>query len=253
MKSPDPELSFILTMNAGSSSIKFAGYRRSAVPQIQFSGRIERIGLDNASFQLRKADGATEEQNGIQGLDFKAAGNLLNERIDRAVPMHTVAAIGHRVVHGGNRSEPAEKITPDLLVELRKVSVFDPQHMPFELRLIEAFSSRYPSLLQIACFDTAFHHNMPRVARILPIPRRFEASGVRRYGLHGLSYAYLLQELARQYGEQTARGRIVMAHLGSGASLCAMLEGKSIDTSMSFTPTAGIPMGTRSGDLDPGL
>jgi acetate kinase len=250
MKSPNSELSLILTINAGSSSIKFAGYRRAAVPQIQFSGRIERIGLDHASFELRKADGATEEQTGIQRLDYKAAGDLLIERLDRAIPVGALAAVGHRVVHGGNHSQAAEKITPDLLLELHYISVLDPQHMPFELQLIEAFSNRDPSLLQIACFDTAFHHNMPRVARILPIPRKFEARGVRRYGFHGLSYAYLLQELAR---ENPVRGRIVLAHLGSGASLCAVRDGQCMDTSMSFTPTAGIPMATRSGDLDPGL
>jgi acetate kinase len=125
--------------------------------------------------------------------------------------------------------------------------------MPEEILLIESFHRRFSDLPQIACFDTEFHHDLPRVARLLPIPRRYEAQGVRRYGFHGLSYAFLMEELARLDGVETARGRIILAHLGNGASLAAVRSGKSLDTSMSFTPAAGIPMGTRSGDLDPGL
>ena len=119
--------------------------------------------------------------------------------------------------------------------------------------MIEAFQRRFPDLPQVACFDTAFHHDLPRVARLLPIPRRYEAQGVRRYGFHGLSYAFLMEELARLAGAEAAQGRVILAHLGNGASLAAVRDGKSIDTSMSFTPTAGVPMSTRSGDLDPGL
>ena len=125
--------------------------------------------------------------------------------------------------------------------------------MPEEILLIEAFQHRFPDLPQVACFDTAFHHDLPRVARLLPIPRRYEAQGVRRYGFHGLSYEFLMGELARLAGSKTAQGRVILAHLGNGASLAAVHDGKSMDTSMSFTPTAGVPMSTRSGDLDPGL
>ena len=130
---------------------------------------------------------------------------------------------------------------------------FDPEHMPEEILLVEAFHRRFPDLPQWACFDTAFHHDLPRVAKMLPIPRRFEAQGVRRYGFHGLSYEFLVGELGRLAGLEAAQGRVILAHLGNGASLAAVRDGKSIDTSMSFTPTAGIPMSTRSGDLDPGL
>jgi acetate kinase len=119
--------------------------------------------------------------------------------------------------------------------------------------LIEAFRQRHPKLPQVACFDTAFHCTMPRVAKLLPIPRRFEAKGIRRYGFHGLSYAYLIEELARVAGKKAAQGRVILAHLGSGASLAAVREGKSIDTSMGFTPAGGLTMGTRPGDLDPGV
>ena len=140
-----------------------------------------------------------------------------------------------------------------MIDHLKQLSQFDPDHMPEEILLIEAFQQRYPVLPQLACFDTAFHHDLPRVARLLPIPRRYEAQGVRRYGFHGLSYAFLMGELARLAGTEMAQGRVILAHLGNGASLAAVHHGKSVDTSMSFTPAAGVPMGTRSGDLDPGL
>jgi len=140
-----------------------------------------------------------------------------------------------------------------MLEALRALSAFDPEHMPQEIRLAELFQQRFPDLPQVACFDTEFHRNLPRVARILPIPRRYEARGVRRYGFHGLSYAYLVGRLAEVAGASAAQGRVILAHLGNGASLAAVRSGRSIDTSMAFTPTAGVPMSTRSGDLDPGL
>jgi acetate kinase len=149
-------------------------------------------------------------------------------------------------------TEP-ELVTQELLDELHRIRPYDPDHLPHEIELIEAFRQRHPKLLQVACFDTAFHRTMPRVAKLLPLPRRFDAKGVQRYGFHGLSYAYLLEELARVAGAQAAQARVILAHLGNGASLVAVHGGKSIDTSMGFTPTAGLPMSTRSGDLDPGL
>ena len=162
-------------------------------------------------------------------------------------------AVGHRVVHGGpNYSEP-QKVTAEMVEELHRLSPFDPEHLPLEIELIEAFRQRHPRLPQVACFDTAFHRTMPRVATLLPIPRRYEAQGVRRYGFHGLSYAILMEELARLGDPAAKKGRVILAHLGNGASLAAVRDGKSIDTSMGFTPTAGLVMSTRSGDLDPGL
>jgi acetate kinase len=160
--------------------------------------------------------------------------------------------VGHRVVHGMTHSEP-EQVTPDLMDELHRNTPYDPDHLPREIELIEAFRQRHPTLPQVACFDTAFHRPMPRVAKMLPLPRRFDAKGVQRYGFHGLSYAYLTEELARVAGAKAAQGRVILAHLGNGASLAAVQAGKSVDTSMGFTPTAGLPMSTRSGDLDPGL
>jgi acetate kinase len=139
------------------------------------------------------------------------------------------------------------------LDELHHICLYAPEHLPREIELIEAFARRHPKLSQVACFDTAFHRTMPRVARLMPIPRRFDAKGVERYGFHGLSYAYLMGELVPLGDPAAAKGRVILAHLGNGASLAAVRDGKSIDTSMGFTPTAGLPMSTRSGDLDPGL
>ncbi len=164
----------------------------------------------------------------------------------------SVKAVGHRVVHGMAHSEP-ERVTPELLDELHRITPFDPEHLPLEIELIEAFRKRHPTLPQVACFDTAFHRTMPRVASLLAIPRRYEAAGVRRYGFHGLSYQFLMEELARLGDPAATKGRVVLAHLGNGASLAAVRDGKSIDTSMGFTPTSGLVMSSRSGDLDPGL
>jgi len=149
-------------------------------------------------------------------------------------------------------TEP-EIVTKKLLDELYRISPNDPDHLPREIELIETFRQRHPKLPQVACFDTAFHQTMPRVAKLLPIPRRFDAKGIQRYGFHGLSYAYLMEELARLGDPAAKKGRVILAHLGNGASMAAVRDGKSIDTSMCFTPTAGLVMSTRSGDLDPGL
>jgi acetate kinase len=161
--------------------------------------------------------------------------------------------VGHRVVHGGPKYWEPERVTPEMIADLRQLSPFDPEHLPEEILLAAAFHRRFPDLTQIACFDTAFHHDMPRVACLLPIPRRYESKGVRRYGFHGLSYAYLMQELERIAGAEAANGRLILAHLGNGASMAAIHNGRCIDTTMAFTPTAGLVMGTRTGDLDPGL
>jgi acetate kinase len=149
-------------------------------------------------------------------------------------------------------TEP-EKITPGLLDDLKKISSYDPEHLPEEIKLIEVFSRHYASLAQIACFDTSFHTSMPKVAKSLSIPRRYFDMGIRRYGFHGLSYSYLMEELDKATSSKASKEKIILAHLGNGASLAAIKDGKSIDTSMSFTPTAGIPMSTRTGDLDPGV
>jgi len=162
------------------------------------------------------------------------------------------AAVGHRVVHGMLHTAPA-RVSAELLAELRGITPYDPEHMPREIELIEALQRAYADVPHVACFDTAFHRTMPGVATQLPIPRRYARKGVQRYGFHGLSYTFLMQELMRIAGPRAASGRVILAHLGSGASLAAVQSGRCIDTSMGFTPAAGLVMGTRSGDLDPGL
>ncbi|MBD2756537.1 acetate/propionate family kinase [Spirosoma validum] len=242
----------ILILNGGSSSIKFAVYTPGDTMERGLHGKIDRIGLANTT--LTFTDSVTNQQAScpVVGDNYSSAVKFLAGWLEKQPVFSSIRAVGHRIVHGMEHSEP-ERITPELLDELQRISAVDPDHLPGEIELINAFRSRHPSLIQIACFDTAFHRTMPRVAQLLPIPRRFDANGIRRYGFHGISYAYLLEELGRIAGEEVAQGKIVLAHLGSGASLAAIREGRSVDTSMGFTPTAGLPMGTRPGDLDPGV
>ncbi len=243
----------ILTINGGSSSIKFALFEAADALPRMLDGAIERIGLAEAILRvkdLKRMDGFSRP---VAAPDHKAAGDVLMNWLEERISRNALAAVGHRVVHGGPKYTEAQPITAEMVEELHRLSPFDPEHLPEEIMLTEAFHHRFPDLSQVACFDTAFHHDMPRLAQLLPIPRRYEALGVRRYGFHGLSYAYLLEELTRLAGAEAAHGRIILAHLGNGASLAAVRDGKAVDTSMGFTPTAGVPMSTRSGDLDPGL
>jgi acetate kinase len=242
----------ILTINGGSSSIKFALYKMEE-PLVQlFCGEIENIGTPKAKLNFINAVDQKKGSLDIEAADHDQAANHLIDWLEKQEDFDSIKAIGHRIVHGLEHTKP-EIINDDLLNELKKISAFDPEHLPEETKLIEIFSKRYPSLKQVACFDTSFHTSMPTVAKLLSIPRRFYEKGIQRYGFHGLSYAYLLEELKNVAGGETAKGKIILAHLGNGASLAAVKDGKSIDTSMGFTPTSGLPMGTRTGDLDPGV
>jgi acetate kinase len=243
----------VLTINGGSSSIKFALFDAGDSLQRILEGSIERIGLPEATFEVKGLNKADSFSRVVTAPDHTAAVGVLMDWIEDRIRRGELTAVGHRVVHGGPKYSQPQRITPEMVEELHQLSPFDPEHLPEEILLTEAFHRRFPDLVQIACFDTAFHHDLPRVAQVLPIPRRYEAQGVRRYGFHGLSYAFLMEELARVAGPQAARGRVILAHLGNGASLAAVYKGKSVDTSMGFTPTGGVPMSTRSGDLDPGL
>jgi acetate kinase len=246
-------LTRILTINGGSSSIKFAIFDAGDSLRRILEGGIERIGLPEATFRVKGSDQADNFSRLVTAPDHTAAVGVLTDWIEERSGRDALTAVGHRVVHGGPKYYKPERITAEMVTELKRLSPFDPDHMPEEILLTEAFHRRFPDLPQVACFDTAFHHDLPRVAQLLPIPRRYEAQGVRRYGFHGLSYAFLMEELDRLAGPEAARGRVILAHLGNGTSLAAVCDGKSVDTSMSFTPTAGVPMSTRSGDLDPGL
>jgi acetate kinase len=243
----------ILTINGGSSSIKFALFETSDSLRRILAGGIERIGLPEATLTVKGSDKADNFSRLVAAPNHTVAVGALMDWIEGRIGGVALTAVGHRVVHGGPKYSEPQRITTEMVKELHQVEPFDPEHLPEEILLIEAFQTRFPGLAQFACFDTAFHDDLPRVARLLPIPRRYEAQGVRRYGFHGLSYAFLMEELARLAGAEAARGRVILAHLGNGASLAAVCDGKSVDTSMSFTPTAGVPMSTRSGDLDPGL
>jgi acetate kinase len=250
MKPADPR---ILTINGGSSSIKFALFEAGGSLRRILEGGIERIGLPESVLRVKGLNLADNFSRSVTATDHTLAVGVLMDWIEERIGVSMLTAVGHRVVHGGPKYFDPQRITADMVEELHRLSPFDPDHLPEEILLTGAFHRRFPDLPQVACFDTAFHHDLPAVARLLPIPRRYEALGVRRYGFHGLSYAFLMGELARLAGPVAAQGRVILAHLGNGASLAAVHEGKSIDTSMSFTPTAGVPMGTRSGDLDPGL
>jgi acetate kinase len=243
----------ILTVNGGSSSIKFALFEVSDSLGRILDGGIERIGLPEATFRVKGSCEADNFLRSIKASDHTVAVGVLMDWIEQRCGRDALTAVGHRVVHGGPKYYKPQRVTAEMVTELKHLSPFDPDHMPEEILLTEAFHRRFPDLPQVACFDTAFHHDLPRVAQMLPIPRRYEAQGVRRYGFHGLSYEFLMEELARMAGPDVARGRVILAHLGNGASLAAVHDGKSVDTSMSFTPTAGVPMSTRTGDLDPGL
>jgi len=242
----------ILAINSGSSSIKFSVYRLNGHLERILDGNVDRIGLKDTRLDYNNL--ATEKQGNLRLdlSDHKSVANFLIGWLEEQLDFSMISGIGHRVVFGMKHTEP-EIITQKLLDELHRIIPYDSDHLPEEIELIHVFRQRYPNLKQVACFDTAFHSKMPRVAKLLPIPRRFDTLGIQRYGFHGLSYAYLMAELGRVAGKKVAQGRVVLAHLGSGASMVAVHKGKSMDTSMGFTPAGGLIMGTRSGDLDPGV
>jgi acetate kinase len=241
-----------LTINGGSSSIRFALFDMDGPPRRLLAGKVDRVGVSGTTLTAKDASGQRLEGRTIATIDEASAVRALLDWLETQPAFASIKAVGHRVVHGMTHSEPV-LVTPEFLDELRRITPYDPEHLPQAIALIDAISQRHPALPQIACFDTAFHRTMPRVASLLPIPRRYEALGVRRYGFHGLSYEFLMEELVRLEDPAATRGRVILAHLGNGASLAAIRDGRSIDTSMGFTPASGLVMGTRSGDVDPGL
>ena len=248
MKTTDPS---VLAINAGSSSIRFALYNAEMPGVRLLEGKVDRLGLRGTNLTVNDSTGTLKILRQRSGADHSAAVVLLLDWLEKQSVFTTVTAVGHRVVYGMKHFEP-ERITPKLLKELHRITPYDPDHLPREIELIEAFRKRHPKLPQVACFDTAFHRTMPKIAKLLPIPRRYLAKGIERYGFHGLSYAFLMEELGG-LDPGAIKGRVILAHLGNGASMAAVRQGKSIDTSMGFTPAAGLMMSTRTGDLDPGL
>src|SRR5579864_7291076 len=238
----------ILSFNSGSSSDKFALHRLSTDGEkLLAEGAAEGIGLGNGRLWIR--DGGAKTLSAVERSfprSMDALGALFDEMERLRLPHPD--AIGHRLVHGGPHHFVPERVTPELIEALRTLIPFAPLHLPVEIEGIEALASRFPGVAQVVCFDTGFHRQMPEVARRFALPRALWDEGVCRYGFHGISYEYIMATLG-----PAAPARIVIAHLGNGASMVAVLKGRPVDTTMGFTPTGGFMMGTRSGDLDPGI
>jgi acetate kinase len=237
----------ILSLNGGSSSLKFAVYRLSGTAEERmFSGAVEAIGQPSGKAWLRGGDKALQEETG-KFPDHTAAMKKMFAGL-REQGVEKLAAAGHRIVHGGPKFTAPQLIDARLKQALKELIPFAPLHLPSQIAMIEAVEAHFPDLPQVACFDTAFHSRMPEEAQRFALPQRFWEQGIRRYGFHGLSYEYVIGKLGGKLGR-----RAIIAHLGNGASMVALKDGLPMDTSMGMTPTGGFMMGTRSGDLDPGV
>ena len=243
----------ILTINGGSSSIKFALFQATQTLTRLISGQIKHIGTPGAVLEITDLTTNKSEHHKVTQTDKDSVLHFLFLFIEKRVAFDQIAAVGHRIVHGGIRYSEPQLISPEVLDYLNQIRSYDPEHLPLEIGLIRAIAKEHPKTPQVACFDTAFHKTMPQVAKMLPIPRRYFDQGVMRFGFHGLSYTFLMDELHRTEGAAASNGKVILAHLGNGASMTAVLNGQSMDTTMAFTPAAGLVMSSRSGDLDPGL
>lgn len=243
----------MLVVNAGSSSIKLVLFNAQEKPKQFIEGIIENIGQPTAQFVINGPTATEKTQKPIDVQDHQTAIELLLRWLKEQTTNSKISIIGHRIVHGGPKYFRPSIIDDEMLSELRNLVIFDQEHLPAQIKLVESLRQLFPGIRQVACFDTAFHHDLPNVAKLLTIPRHYESKGLRRYGFHGLSYEFVVQELKRLNEPNAAEGCLIIAHLGSGASLAAVHKGKSIDTTMGLTPTSGVPMSTRSGDLDPGI
>jgi len=245
----------LLSINSGSSSLKVAVFDESNLNTPRASLFVENIGTPNAALIPNGEYGSDATEHPVINTFDDAAEqvkNWLSEKL--AVKADDIQAIGYRVVHGGERYKEASLVTPDLLAYLESITALAPNHMPATLTTINAFRDVYPDAPQVACFDTSFFHDIPEVAKTLPLPLTLQRENhIRRYGFHGLSYQFLLGNFKEHEGEDAAKGRLVIAHLGSGASIAAVKDGKPVDMSMGFTPVSGIMMSTRTGDLEPGV
>ena len=243
----------ILTLNAGSSSIKFALYRAAHL-EAMLRGEIEALGNAPHLWARDRAGAMIGERRWpADGTgDFNAVLHALLDFVDSHLGDATLSAVGHRVVHGGADHAMPEVVTPALLAELDALTPLDPLHMPVNLAPIRAVSLARPTLPQVVCFDTGFHHDMPILAQLVALPQAVVGRTIRRYGFHGLSYEFIAGRLA-EIAPSRAKGRVIVAHLGSGASLCALLDGRSIETTTGFSALDGLVMATRCGTIDPGV
>ncbi|MFZ1249437.1 MAG: acetate/propionate family kinase [Candidatus Saccharimonadales bacterium] len=246
-------MQYVLTINAGSSSLKVAVFEASSPIREIHAGLIEDIGEEEGLFTTKTFDGKPPQKNTVQVPTHAAATDLIVEWLEDTVGVANVIAVGHRIVHGGETYTKPQLLNNRVCEELKTLQNLDPDHLPAALQSIKELRRHFPNCPHVGCFDTAFYKDIPMVAKTLAVPRRLQKFGVRRYGFHGLSYSYLLSSFAEHEGFDAAHGRVVMAHLGSGVSLAAVKNGKPIDMTMGFTPASGVPMSTRSGDLDPGV
>jgi acetate kinase len=249
---PNQTVQRILTINTGSSSLKVAVYEMGRVGTRILSGEVERIGDPQGRLHVTDASGATliDQRNHLA--DHGAALEALLAWLKVNRPDLSPSAVGHRVVHGGTHYQEPQRVTPEFIAILQGMVPIAPDHLPQSIRAMQVAIKAYPNLPQVACSDSAFHRRMPRIAQLYPLPRHLADEGLLRYGFHGLSYEYIMQEL-RALARKEPEGRVLIAHLGNGASMAAMRGGIGIDTTMGFTPAGGLMMGTRTGDLDPGV
>jgi acetate kinase len=251
MKAPVSSGTAILVINSGSSSVKFALFAAEhRLPRL-FAGALERIGLPLGRLRVEDSTGKFLVEDQVSLASHRDALELLLTTLKDRLATLTLLAVGHRVVHGGADCDCPLPVTRELEARLRRLIPLAPLHQPHNLAGISAIREIDQNLLQIACFDTAFHHNLPRLARLTGLPRAHQDGGIRRYGFHGLSYEYAVEAL-REQNVNVEQERLVIAHLGNGASMCALRDGRSVETTMGFSTLAGLMMGTRSGDLDPG-
>ncbi len=247
--------SVLLSVNAGSSSLKVAVFRDTDLTTPQTSVSVEGIGTENGSIVPEGLyENTQSEQLSIPTVDEAAqlVKNWLRETL--SISADQVIAVGYRVVHGGQKYTKATIVDEALVTYLKSITVLAPNHMPATLGSIEAFEATYPNAQHVACFDTSFFHDIPEVAKVLPLPKKLQENlSIRRYGFHGLSYESLLDSFEAHEGVAARNGRVILAHLGSGASVCAVKNGQPVDMSMGFTPVSGIMMSTRTGDIEPGV
>lgn len=245
-----PETTLVLTLNAGSSSIKFALYAAADEPREEVTGQVDALG-DEAALTLTPK-GAEKTRTELGPTDHAAAVEAILEALAPHMAGRAIAGVGHRVVHGGPDLDAPVRLDAAMMARLEDLVPLAPLHQPHNLAAIRAARGAFPDAVQVAAFDTAFHRGKPWVADTYALPRDYYARGIRRYGFHGLSYDYIAGVLAREYPD-LARARVVVAHLGNGASLSALSGGRSIATSMGFTALDGLAMGTRPGRIDPGV
>jgi acetate kinase len=246
-----PQRTRILAMNQGSSTLKAGLYDVHQSEELLLSFAIDEPQGATGELKINDARGTTIFQSKVKASPPDAALDLMFRSLAEHGYTSGLAAVGHRLVHGGPRYHKPLSISVKVLKELQCLTRLDPEHLPQALRDIRFVAKKFPKLPQVACFDTAFHSSLPQVARMYAVPRKLYSQGIRRYGFHGLSYEYIVEELKTLDAER-ANGRVIIAHLGNGASMAAVYRGKSMDTTMGLTPLEGLVMGTRSGDVDPG-